>query len=135
MLLKNIFMRISELSKRSGFSKDTIRYYEKMGLIRLQDDHRDKFQFKDYPETILRRLLTIRQIKDYGFTLQETQGLLFLYEEGVLEPERGVRYVQKKIARIDQQIREMIAIRTRLQDVVDKTYTGNCPLDKVLKNL
>jgi len=127
-------MRISELSKRSGFTKDTIRYYEKMGLIRLHDD-RNRYEFKDYPETILRRLLTIRQIKDFGFTLQETQGLLFLHEQGVLEPERGIRYVQKKIARIDQQIYEMTTIRNRLQEIVDKSCSGNCPLDKVLQNL
>lgn len=36
-------MRIGELSKRSGFSRDTIRYYEKMGLIRLHDGDRNGF--------------------------------------------------------------------------------------------
>ena len=128
-------MRISELSKRSGFSKDTIRYYEKMGLICLPDDNRSKYEYKDYSETILKRLLTIRRIKDYGFTLNETQGLLFLYETGILEPQRGLRYVQKKIARIDQQILEMTAMRGRLQEVVDKACTGTCPLDKVLQEL
>jgi DNA-binding transcriptional MerR regulator len=128
-------MRISELSKRSGFSKDTIRFYEKTGLIGLPDDNRNKYEYKNYPETVLKRLLAIRKIKAYGFTLQETQGLLFLYETGILEPERGIRYVQKKIGRIDEQIREMTAIRNRLQEVVDKSCTGNCPLDKVLGQL
>jgi MerR family copper efflux transcriptional regulator len=128
-------MRISELSKKSGFSKDTIRFYEKMGLICLPDDNRNKYEYKDYSETILKRLLAIRQIKDYGFTLQETQALLFLYETGILEPDRGVRYVQKKITRIDDQIREMTAIRNRLQEVVDKSYTDSCPLDNVLRQL
>ena len=128
-------MRISELSKRSGFSKDTIRFYEKMGLICLSDDNRNKYEYKDYSETILKRLLTIRQIKDYGFTLQETQGLLFLYETGILEPQRGLRYVQKKIARIDQQILEMTAMRNRLQEIVEKACTGTCPLDSVLREL
>ena len=128
-------MRISELSKRSGFTKDTIRFYEKMGLICLPEAGRNKYEYKDYPETILKRLLTIRRIKDYGFTLQETQGLLFLYETGILEPERGIRYVQKKIARIDQQIREMTDIRNKLQDVVERSCSGNCPLDKVLQQL
>ena len=128
-------MRISELSKRSGFSKDTIRFYEKMGLITLQDDNRNKYEYKDYPETVLKRLLTIRQIKDYGFTLQETQNLIFLYETGILEPERGIRYVQKKISRIDRQIFEMTAMRDKLQEIVDKSCTDNCPLGKVLQNM
>jgi MerR family copper efflux transcriptional regulator len=128
-------MRISELSKRSGFTKDTIRFYEKMGLITLQDDNRNKYEYKDYPETVLKRLLTIRQIKDYGFTLQETQNLIFLYETGILEPERGIRYVQKKISRIDRQIFEMTAMRDKLQEIVDKSCTDNCPLGKVLQNM
>lgn len=128
-------MRISELSRRSGFTKDTIRFYEKMGLIQLQDDNRHKYEYKDYPETILKRLLTIRLIKDYGFTLQETQNLLFLYETGILEPQRGIRYVQKKISRIDQQILEMTAMRNRLQEIVDKSCTENCPLGKALQDM
>jgi DNA-binding transcriptional MerR regulator len=128
-------MRISELSKRSGFSKDTIRFYEKMGLIRLPDDNRNKYEYKDYPEAILKRLLTIRQIKNYGFTLQETQSLFFLYETGILQPERGIRYVQKKISRIDQQIREMVTIRTKLQEIVDASCSESCPIGKVLEQL
>ena len=86
-------MRIGELSKRSGFTKDTIRFYEKLGLISLKKKGRNKYQFKDYPETILRRLVAIRQIKDYGFTLQETLGILILQEEGVLQPEIGRAHV------------------------------------------
>ncbi|GGA93817.1 MerR family transcriptional regulator [Puia dinghuensis] len=126
-------MRIGELSKRSGFSRDTIRFYEKKGLIRLPDAGRDRYQFKDYPETILRRLLAIRQIKEFGFTLQETLGMIILFEEGVLEPQRGIRFVQRKIDRIDQKIHELTTIKNRLQQIVDTSPTGNCPLDKVLQ--
>jgi DNA-binding transcriptional MerR regulator len=128
-------MRIGELSKRSGFTKDTIRFYEKLGLISLKKAGRNKYQFKDYPETILRRLLAIRTIKDYGFTLQETLGILILSEEGVLQPERGIRYVQKKIARIEQQIAEMTTIKTRLQQIVDESTTGTCPIRQALYQL
>jgi DNA-binding transcriptional MerR regulator len=128
-------MRIGELSKRSGFTKDTIRFYEKLGLIALKKAGRNKYQFKDYPDAILKRLLAIRTIKDYGFTLQETLGILILSEEGVLQPERGIRYVQKKIARIEQQIAEMTTIKTRLQQIVDESTTGTCPIRQALYQL
>lgn len=128
-------MRIGQLSQRSGFSRDTIRFYEKMGLIRLPDGDRNRFQFKDYPETVLKRLTAIRQIKDFGFTLQETLGLLILYEEGVLEQERGLRYVQKKIDKIDRQMREMANIRNKLQQVMDGGRTGCCPIDRILEKI
>lgn len=128
-------MRIGELSRMSGFSRDTIRFYEKKGLIRLPEDGRDRYQFKDYPDTVLSRLLAIRQIKEFGFTLQETFSMLVLFEEGVLEPQRGIRYVQRKIERIDQKIRELSTIKSRLQQIVDGAPSGNCPLDKVLAGI
>jgi len=128
-------MRIGQLSKLSGFTRDTIRFYEKKGLISLADGGRDKRQFKDYPESVLRRLLAIRQIKDYGFTLQETLAMLILSEEGVLEPERGIRYVRRKIDRIDQKIEELNTIKCRLQEVIDKTFTGDCPIDRALNSI
>ena len=128
-------MRIGELSKRSGFTKDTIRFYEKLGLISLKKKGRNKYQFKDYPETILRRLVAIRQIKDYGFTLQETLGILILQEEGVLQPERGINYVRRKIARIDQQIINLMTVKARLQSIVDENCSEQCPIGRILYQL
>jgi len=128
-------MHIGELSKRSGFSRDTIRFYEKIGLIKLEDDSRDKYQFKDYSEAVLSRLLAIRKMKDYGFTLQETRGLFVLFEEGVLEPARGKRYVERKIRRIDQQINELILVKTKLQEVVDSPSCEDCPIGRVLNSM
>lgn len=128
-------MQIGELSKKSGFSRDTIRFYEKKGLIRVQDPFRNKYEYKDYSEDVLSRLLTIRKIKDYGFTLQETLVMLVLFEEGVLEPERGKRYVQRKIAVLDQKIRELVTVKTKLQEVVDSECPGNCPIGAILNGM
>jgi len=128
-------MHIGELSKRSGFTRDTIRFYEKIGLIKLEDDSRDKYQFKDYSEGVLRRLLAIRKMKDYGFTLHETRGLFVLFEEGVLEPARGKRYVERKIQRIDQQINELILVKAKLQEIVDSPSCEDCPIGQVLNSM
>lgn len=125
-------MLIGELSKKSGFSRDTIRFYEKIGLIRMDDESRDRYQFKDYPDAVLHRLTAIKRMKECGFTLQETRGFFVLFEEGVLEPERGKRYVQRKIQRIDQQISELISVKGRLQAIVDSTSDQDCPIGQVL---
>ncbi|TDW96586.1 MerR family transcriptional regulator [Dinghuibacter silviterrae] len=126
-------MRIGELSRKSGFSKDTIRFYEKKGLIRLEDRTRNRFAFKDYPESVLRRLCAIRQIKEYGFTLQETLGIITLMEEGVMQPERGIRYVQRKIARIDETIRQLVATRTKLASIVSEDAAGRCVIGDIME--
>ncbi|HVV07288.1 MAG TPA: MerR family transcriptional regulator [Puia sp.] len=125
-------MLIGELSKKSGFSRDTIRFYEKIGLIKLEDDLRDRYQFKDYSEGVLKRLQAIRKMKEYGFTLQETQGLFLLFEEGILDPVRGIRYVERKIRRIEQQINELNSMKEKLQEIVDRPSGEVCPIDEVL---
>jgi len=133
--LKIIFMQIGELSKKSGFSRDTIRFYEKIGLIRLEDDQRDRYQFKDYSEGVLKRLAAIRKMKDYGFTLQETRGLFLLFEEGILEPARGKRFVERKIIRIEQQINELMAMKRKLQEIVDAPSCEDCPIGQMLSSM
>jgi len=128
-------MQIGELSKKSGFSRDTIRFYEKIGLIKLEDEWRDRYQFKDYSERVLRRLEAIRKMKEYGFTLQETRGLFILFEEGVLEHGRGKKYVERKIQRIDQQINELIAVKAKLQEIVNSSSDEDCPIGQVLHSM
>jgi DNA-binding transcriptional MerR regulator len=128
-------MQIGELSKKTGFSRDTIRFYEKIGLIKLEDDLRGRYELKDYPEGVLRRLLAIRKMKDLGFTLQETRGVFLLFEEGILEPVRGKRYVERKIQRIEQQINELMAVKAKLQEVVDSPSCEDCPIGQLLQEM
>ncbi len=116
-----IFMLIGELSKKTGFSRDTIRYYEKLGLI--QPERQGLFNnYKNYTEAIFKRLLAIRKIKGYGFTLQETQNMLVLFEEGVLEHDRGKRYIRRKIAVIEDKIK-------------DFNEPGSCAIGKILNEM
>jgi DNA-binding transcriptional MerR regulator len=128
-------MQIGELSKKSGFSRDTIRFYEKLGLIKMQDTCRNKFQHKDYPEGVLRRLMAIRTIKDYGFTLQETLGMLMLFEEGVLEERRARKYVEKKIRRVEEKIDALMAVKSRLEEILHAETDEDCPIGRVLKEM
>ena len=58
--------------------------------------------------------------------------MLVLFEEGVLEPKRGIRYEQRKIDRIQQKIQDMMAIKSKLQEIVDHQCSENCPLGKIL---
>jgi DNA-binding transcriptional MerR regulator len=73
-------MLIGELSRKSGLSRDTIRFYEKLGLIRLGRRQRRANNYKEYPPEVLRRLLSINQLKEFGFTLAEIAEILDLLE-------------------------------------------------------
>lgn len=60
-------MKISEVSNRTQLSKDTIRYYEKLGLIKPQVTHHQR----NYSEKDIRRLNEIQLLKHASFSLKE----------------------------------------------------------------
>jgi len=125
-------MLIGELSKKSGFSRDTIRFYEKKGLIEVNGNYRLENNFKNYPDGILKRLLAIKKIKEFGFTLEETRAMITLFEEGVLEPKRGLRYVQRKICLVERKIEELKIIKNKLEQICE---SEPCPLGKILMEI
>jgi DNA-binding transcriptional MerR regulator len=127
-------MLIGELAKKSGFTRDTIRFYEKNGLIALEKGSRFENNYKDYSDHVLRRLEVIRKIKDMGFTLLEIKAMIDLFESGMLEQERGKKYVEKKIQRIDQKIEELKNIRSMLVEVVNAPNEG-CQIKDILQEL
>lgn len=69
-------MLIGELAKRSGFSRDTIRYYEKLVLVSVATDKRADNGYKNYPLAVLERLHHIQLLKECGFTLLEIRQIL-----------------------------------------------------------
>lgn len=107
-------MRIGQLSKLSGFSKDTIRYYEKIGLIALPKRSVLSNGYKDYPDEILHQLKAIRKYKDFGFTLEEIRELLVLQSIKVLDVSKVLQLVDIKITGIDEQIEKLHAYKMKL---------------------
>ena len=79
--------------------------------------------------------MAIRKIKDYGFTLQETLGMLILFEEGVLEERRARKYVEKKIRRVEEKIDALVAVKSRLQEILNAGTDEECPIGRVLKGM
>lgn len=111
-------MLIGELSKKSGFSQDTIRYYEKIGLVKLKGGNRLANNYKEYPEAVLRRLHTIEELKGLGFTLKEIKEMLDLREEGELDCRTHTNDVLQKIKAIDEQIERLQKLRQHLRNIL-----------------
>ncbi len=107
-------MLIGQLSKRTGFSKDTIRYYEKIGLIALPKKKRLDTNYKDYPEELVYLLKTIRKYKELGFTLEEIRELLILQSIQVLDVAKLLEVMERKITGMDARIEELHAMKLQL---------------------
>lgn len=126
-------MLIGELSSRSGLSKDTIRFYEKHGLIAISRKERRENNYKEYSDEVLNRLLTIKLIKGFGFTLNETSDLLDLMEINQATCNNVEGKIRSKIELLDSKIKELIDIRTMLIKGVSNC-SGTCNPEKPEEN-
>lgn len=129
-------MLIGELSVKTGFSRDTIRFYEKQGLIQLDRRLRRDNNYKEYPEEVLERLLAIKRIKHLGFTLKETSNLLDMMEENVATCSNVSGFVLQKVELLEVKIGELTALRNQLLTSLQKCrrtenpkkQEKNCPI-------
>jgi DNA-binding transcriptional MerR regulator len=129
-------MLIGELSAKTGLSRDTIRFYEKEGLIKIGRKQRRENNYKEYDETVLARLNQIKRIKNFGFTLNEAADLLALVvaNEATCENVRG--RIAEKVICLDEKISDMINLRNQLLKDIRKCLDGcnphqedeNCPI-------
>ncbi len=96
-------MRIGELSKRSGFSRDAIRLYERSGLIKAAAREGGN-NYKTYPETALFTLDIVRDAQAAGMSIDDLALLIRQLEEQDVEGFDGDAFLSAKIAEIERRI-------------------------------
>ena len=126
---------IGQLAKAAGVAVDTVRYYERIGLLPRRGSASSGW--RRYPEEILIRLRYVREGQAVGFTLREIRTLLGLTIAGPpVFCENFDTAVNKKIAAIDQAVSRLMAQRERLeqfsQGCRQRRKEGRCP---ILENL
>lgn len=117
---------IGAVARRAGVGIDTIRYYEREGL--LPAPQRRASGYRDYRPGVVERLRFIRRAKDLGFTLEEIRELLALSTDR----ERGVKTVKQRaearLAEVGQRIRELQRMKRGLKQLID-ACPGHGPLE------
>jgi MerR family copper efflux transcriptional regulator len=113
-------LTIGTVARRVGVAIDTIRYYEREGL--LPEPARRASGYRSYGQGAITQLRFIRRAKELGFTLQEIRELLALSADR----QRGVKAVkaraQKRLAALEQRIAELQRVRDGLAQLV-----ASCP--------
>jgi MerR family transcriptional regulator, copper efflux regulator len=108
-------MLIGEIAQRTGLTKDTIRFYEKMGLITACNRQAGTRLYKEFSEEIIHRLLLINQAKALGFTLNEIKQFVQDWGNHSTIPEREqIRIVERKLEEISQKLRQLAEIQSYL---------------------
>ena len=125
-------MLIGELSKRTGFSHDTIRFYEKKGLINVNKKERRDNNYKEYPEHVFEQLVLIKTVKELGFTLNEIDEFIRAWGEESASCENLTSHLTDKIKRVDEQIELLQKIKSKLKGSLQKCLADNCEFEKMV---
>ncbi|MBK4716973.1 MULTISPECIES: Zn(2+)-responsive transcriptional regulator [Tenebrionibacter/Tenebrionicola group] len=110
--------RIGQLAKLAEVTPDTVRYYEKLGM--MSHDIRTEGGFRLYSDEDLRRLKFIRRGRQLGFTLEAITELLSIR----VEPERHTcqeskSIVQARLIEVEEKIAELQVMHSSLQRLND----------------
>lgn len=110
-------MTISRLAGKTGVSVETIRYYERRGLI--EQPGRPASGYRKYPAETAARVKFIRNAKELGFSLREIGELLALAEPSKVN-RKGMRAkAEAKIAQIDAKVGDLLRLREDLSGLVE----------------
>lgn len=122
--------RIGEVVASQGISADTLRYYEKIGLMpRVK---RNAGGARLYSDTDISRLSFIRHAKKMGFSLDEITLLLRFRENPRKAKPRVRKLARKKLAEIENSLAALSALRDELRHLSDLCAAGSgaCPIVK-----
>lgn len=120
-------MLINELSKRTGVSIHTLRYYENLGLIKGKTDENVKSNnYKQYDEILIEKINWIIEAKKVDLTLAEINTLLEDWFNNKLTVDKKIEIVEKKIREVDIKIKQLKDVKRFLLQAKNDVENGLC---------
>ncbi len=123
-------MTIGQVARRAGIGVETIRFYERQGLI--SDPPRRPSGYRQYSMDVVRQLRFIRRAKELGFSLREIADLLDLRTDSSTPCRNVRRQLEAKIADVEKKIADLRHIREALDDLTRACASGDprgaCPI-------
>ena len=107
-------MKVNELSKRTGIHLETIRYYEKQGI--LPEPKRQANGYRSYDEESVTQLLFIKNCRQLGFSLEDIKQLNVL-KFHTADHYHADKLVLKQLALVEDKISQLQDIKAFLQSI------------------
>lgn len=111
-----LLLRCGEVARRCGVSPDTIRHYERLGLIPAAA--RTAAGYRQYPAAACRRVRVVRTALGLGFTLRELAGVMAIRDGGGAPCQKVRRLAESRLAVVEAEIHERLRLRRRLKAVL-----------------
>ncbi len=120
-------MLINELSKRTGISAHTIRFYEKSGLIKGQRDASIKSNnYFHYDEETVEKLELVRDAKSIGFTISEIAQLMDAWYNNHLTITEKLSVLDEKLNSIEEKIKQLKEMKKMISQFKKDVVEDDC---------
>ena len=117
-------MKIGEAASESGCHLETIRYYERVGL--LPTAKRQANGYRQYTQAEVERLRFIARARDLGFSLDEIRNLVRLAERADISCAEVDRLAREQLSKVTARIREMKRIARELKKTIESCRQLSC---------
>jgi DNA-binding transcriptional MerR regulator len=118
-------LTVSALAESAGVRPDTIRYYEKAGL--LPPPARSAAGYRLYAENMVDRLQFIKGAQRFGMRLREIAELLEINDRGLCPCGHTEDLVRARIVELDEELARLTETRQRMSQLVEDCPASSCP--------
>ena len=118
-------MRVAELADTVGVTPDTVRYYERIGL--LPAPSRTPAGYRIYDESAVDRLRFIQGAQRIGLRLTDIAQLLAVRDTGVCPCEPAEQLLRRRLADLDAELARLAALRREMVAMLEALPSADCP--------
>jgi MerR family Zn(II)-responsive transcriptional regulator of zntA len=120
-------MLINELSKRTGISSHTIRFYEKSGLIKGKRDAGNKSNnYFHYDGESVEKLEFIQDAKSVGFTIREIQQIIDAWYHRKYSKKEKLAILDEKLFALEEKAKEIRQMKKQILRFKEDIHHGRC---------
>lgn len=120
MVKGNQSMRIAAFCAATGLSRDTVRFYEKAGLLRPRVGPSGTNRYREFDAEMVERAAGIQRAKAMGFSLREIGRLIEAYDRDMLDTVAQITWLREKVAEVDLRLRAATEMRRALMDKITR---------------
>ncbi|HST66425.1 MAG TPA: MerR family transcriptional regulator [Mycobacteriales bacterium] len=118
-------LRVAELAAAVGLSADTVRYYERVGL--LPPPARTPAGYRAYDPGAVDRLRFVQGAQRLGLRLKDIKELLTVRDTGVCACEPAEQLLRRRLAELDAEMARLAALRVQMAAMADAIPGPDCP--------
>lgn len=135
--MERVLLKIGDVAKRAGVNIQTLRYYERIGI--LNPTIRKDSGYRIYDADAIRTVLFIKKSQELGFSLDEIKELLLLKASEVSRCEEVQEKARQHLELIETKINKLSLMKSLLTEFIERcesrALTESCPLLNSIEEL